>query len=139
MLLIYGITIDRKTLNSEAPSICPASIISEGIALIPAEKTTAANPVNIQIIITIRSIVFTGRFIKILLTKPSGFKLSVKGKFVISLCCNQPIGLRQFGSSKPLKTPSITLLFMHCVPRRSTETLIPLIIPICVSGGGRYS
>ena len=52
--------IRRKTWNSDAPSMRAASMISSGIALMAAESTTIANPVWIQIMITISSRLFHG-------------------------------------------------------------------------------
>ena len=62
--------IDLNTFNSEAPSICPASIISDGIAFIAADKTTAANPVYIQIIIAISRNVLIGKLTNISPNQP---------------------------------------------------------------------
>ncbi len=53
--------IRRNTWNSDAPSMRAASMISSGIALIAADSTTMANPVCIQIMITMSSRLFHGR------------------------------------------------------------------------------
>ena len=54
VLLIYGTTIDIKIFNSDAPSICPASIMSVCIDFIPAEKTQQqipCKPISLLLII----------------------------------------------------------------------------------------
>ena len=86
VLFIYGITIEINILNSEAPSIWPASIISAGIALMPAENTTAAKPVYIQTMITIKSKVLTGKFIRAFENQPPASNVSEIGKADKSLC-----------------------------------------------------
>ena len=51
----------RNTCSSDAPSMRAASMISSGIALMAADSTTMANPVCIQIMITMSSRLFHGR------------------------------------------------------------------------------
>ena len=57
---MLGTMMRRKTWNSEAPSIRAASVISSGIALIAADRTTIANPVCIQTMMTISRRLFHG-------------------------------------------------------------------------------
>ena len=65
--------------------------MSEGIAFIPAENTTAAKPVYAQIIMTSKRIVFNGRLTSMFANHPPASKLSPIFKPERSLCCNQPI------------------------------------------------
>ena len=57
---IVGTMMRRNTWHSEAPSIRDASVISSGIDLIAADRTTMANPVWIHTMITIRRRLFHG-------------------------------------------------------------------------------
>ena len=50
----------RNTCSSDAPSMRAASMISSGIALMAADRTTIANPVCIQTMITMRNRLFHG-------------------------------------------------------------------------------
>jgi hypothetical protein len=57
---IEGTMIRRNTWNSDAPSIRAASMISSGIALMAADRTTMANPVCIHTMITMNRRLFQG-------------------------------------------------------------------------------
>ena len=57
---MLGMMMRRKTWNSDAPSIRAASMISSGIALMAADRTTMANPVCIQTMITMSNRLFHG-------------------------------------------------------------------------------
>ena len=57
---MLGTMMRRKTCHSEAPSMRAASMISSGIALMAADSTTMANPVCIQIMITMSRRLFHG-------------------------------------------------------------------------------
>ena len=51
---MVGMMTRRNTCSSDAPSMRAASMISSGTALMAADRTTMANPVCIQTMMTIR-------------------------------------------------------------------------------------
>ena len=73
--------------------------MSDGIAFMPAENTTAAKPVYAQIIIISSKTVLSGKFTSKLENHPPASKLSAIFKPERSLCCNHPIARLQDSSA----------------------------------------